>query len=75
MRIMGLQFGWGQSEHLAAVKQRHAIKVAHLLPPAHCAVRLVLSVSLPASTDINKQESCDSTDTRAGMFKTGLSGT
>lgn len=52
---MGLQFGLGQSEYLAAVRQRHAINAAHFLPPAHCAGKLVLSVSLPASIDINKQ--------------------
>lgn len=49
MRIMGLQFGLGQGECLAAVRQRHVIKLASLSPPARSAVRLVLSVSLPAN--------------------------
>lgn len=49
MRIMGLQFGLGLSEYLAAVRQRRAIKAACLSPPAHCAVKLVLSVSLPTT--------------------------
>lgn len=67
MRIMGLQFGLGQGECLAAARQRHAIKTAPLSPPACSAVKLVLSVSLPANVDINKEKPCDSTDAQFGI--------
>lgn len=58
---MGLQFGLGQGEYLAAVRQRLAIKTAPFLPAAHSVEELVLSVRLPATIDMNKQRPCDST--------------
>lgn len=63
---MGLQFGLGLNEDWAAVRQRRAINAAHFLPPAHCARKLVLSVSLPADIDINEQKPCDSTNAQVG---------
>lgn len=60
MRIMGLQFGLGQRECLAAVRQRLAIKAAPFSPPACSAVELVLPVSLPANNNMNKLKHCDS---------------
>lgn len=57
---MGLQFGLGQGECLAAVRQRRAIKLAPLSPLACSAVRLVLSDNLPANIKLNKQMPCDS---------------
>ena len=42
---MGLQFGLGQGECLAAVRQRRAIKTAPLSPQAGSAIKLVLSVT------------------------------
>lgn len=45
MRIMGLQFGFGQGECLAAVRQRYAIKTSPFSPPTCSTGELVLSVS------------------------------